>query len=246
MRFERYSALLLASLIALSNVRAEPLPLETKSLTSSHWYFAEGDYRKTQIGAEVEFLPDSRISTTQSFTEELPIIRGSYGISNGFLALQYQIFSGHTLGTDYAENLPWNSAKCTLKDDPKPFLYRNYFVCDNGYHFYRISDRPNPGDIIFAGDIQVDATERVTAKTVKNARLRTGPGTKYPRIHYQVDLCGKEFPYVPANYSVRIYARTKTKETIGKWTDYWYYVNASDQCNPGYHWIFGALLNLKQ
>ncbi|MDC7224598.1 MAG: hypothetical protein PQJ60_12715, partial [Spirochaetales bacterium] len=104
-----------------------------------------------------------------------------------------------------------------------------------------------------------EAIEAVTTgyeltATTFNLRLRQGPGTDYEyQIYTYFDVKSgsvKTFTSMWAGTNLRILARTAEKQQVGKWYNYWYYVEykepAGDMIVYRNAWMFGEFLDVAE
>jgi len=108
------------------------------------------------------------------------------------------------------------------------------------------------GDIIKINNIEAVSTGSKDGETTAVLKVREAPGVSYKE---KVFLC--EYSYgdetvkaLDKGKTLKIFARTKEKDTVGKMNNYWYYVkfNAAtktyDEC-PHEGWVFGEFVKKK-
>lgn len=93
------------------------------------------------------------------------------------------------------------------------------------------------------------------AKATHNLRARSGPGTNFPYYSYGDfgDLEGEDV--IPAGSSVTVLGRTTKKAKVGKWNNYWYYVEynrferfikgSKNSTSYGGQWVYGEFLSFE-
>ncbi len=84
--------------------------------------------------------------------------------------------------------------------------------------------------------------------TTTGVKMRTAPTTKAATVYYTTPD-GNKVTYLDKGYSVTILARTVKKQRIGKWNNYWYYVDhglhGDIYCSAKYAWVYAEFVKLK-
>lgn len=95
------------------------------------------------------------------------------------------------------------------------------------------------------------------AKATHNLRARSGPGTNFPYYTYADFGSLESDNAIPAGSEVTVLGRTTKKEKVGKWNNYWYYVEyerferyikKSDTFSSpgeGGQWVYGEFLSFE-
>jgi hypothetical protein len=111
-----------------------------------------------------------------------------------------------------------------------------------------IATIPVPGSEVPVGTlrtvngIEIFTTGEKRTITTDNVKIRDQPSLAGKTLTFLSGYYdGEKFPWVPKKTEVILIGRTKEKEIIGKYEDYWYYVEVG--ANYGV-WMYGAFFDL--
>jgi hypothetical protein len=80
------------------------------------------------------------------------------------------------------------------------------------------------------------------ASTTQNVKIRKGPSVSSAELIFTKEPYGDAgLKYVPASTEITVIARTKVKDKVGTWENYWYLVNAG---NLKEVWMYGEFIKL--
>lgn len=144
--------------------------------------------------------------------------------------------------------------KCVLQNI-EDLYYLEALSCSSGKKFYNTTKKVPSGTERKVGNIDVLTMNRVEAITTDNVMIRENPDTQAKSIGVLQQVSGaqmefKHQEYLHSNYPMNIIARTKNKEKVQKWENYWYYVALYEE-TMGYPasvtgWVFGEFVKIKK
>jgi len=80
-------------------------------------------------------------------------------------------------------------------------------------------------------------------------KIRESPGTSAQEITWQCDMPeGEPVKSIEKGKQLTVFARTKEKNKVGKWNNYWYYVMYNPDCEDSGSitgWVFGEFVKIK-
>jgi hypothetical protein len=120
-----------------------------------------------------------------------------------------------------------------------------------GYIENKKSTEPvKAGEPVKINSIDAVSMGSVSGHATSVIKIRIGPGTDKKEITWtgNCDTDSEEFKSVKKNTELVILARTKEKDKVGKWTNYWYYVKFYKESSCGGSvegWVFGEFVKIK-
>jgi hypothetical protein len=217
---------------------AEEKPKLSPEYVSAHQWGEEGVY-----GVNIKFAPGGTFMATDRYSaQNESTVEGTYKIKGDTLVLTIT----HTTGLRFK-----NIKKGLFSVDPTSVRYLYYFQFEEARIWNKDSQRPAAIDMIFDG-VTVVTMGAVKGKTTDNVKLRVKPDPSAAEINYiaiepsPVDPMGTtvEKPFMPRNTAVTVLARTKEKMKVGKWENYWYYVEYLESWDYMKRaWLYGQFLD---
>lgn len=181
-------------------------------------------------------------------SEDWVDVSGSYKIKGNKII--YKIEDGKT-GSDAILKLG-HSGEANLSDR-NSIKYRCYLEFDNlGIgRVYNKNSLIKNAELVLIKDIEAVSTGGTSATVVNSLKMREAPTTSAKEI--TLDLCVNGLhasaKSIEKGTSLTVYAHTKEKDKVGKWNNYWYYVEFNDNnCEDGAYnsgWVFGEFIKLK-
>ena len=120
--------------------------------------------------------------------------------------------------------------------------------CDNGIYLRSDKFKVKEGIKGRINGIEAISMGGKKGVTTENVRIRPKPTIDSKYLEYSNEIEGK-LPYYPKGWDVIIYARTLNKDKIGKWNNYWYYVELvcdSREMESGWVWVYGEFIKIKE
>ncbi|HOP64030.1 MAG TPA: hypothetical protein PK358_15695 [Spirochaetota bacterium] len=80
-------------------------------------------------------------------------------------------------------------------------------------------------------------------------KMRNAPSEKAEQVHYSyTDEDDQKYTVkaLPLNTSLTVLARTKKKDKVGKWNNYWYYVEFETYFDYMRAWVYGEFVKIKE
>jgi hypothetical protein len=216
-----------------------------KILKNTKWEFYRGLCLNSSKEAEILFKENGKVKTNKSYGENLTIIDGYYELKNNKILLFYIEGSQHTdQSQSKTSKDEMKKTVCTYKEDSNGLLYNSFIKCSNSYYFYNKNDKTKINQKRIVDNVSVITLGYKTAITTSNVRIRRKPSVNAQVIEYNSEEYGKK-PYVPKGVKITVIARTTKKMKIGKWNNYWYYVNVFDYFSDNWVWMYGEFINFK-
>lgn len=182
--------------------------------------------------------------------------RGTYSIIKETVFLKPDFCSTHKDGTamDCAETM--GEAQCSIQSRPNDLYYHSYFICTSMKNKNAVSTNvaAMPFAIekskvkagasrIFKG-IPVVTMGTARGVTATNVKIREKPSVnskslEYVKEPYETDAV---FESVPAGTEVVVIARTRDRDRVQNWNNYWYLVSAGVTSEV---WMYGEFVKIK-
>jgi hypothetical protein len=179
---------------------------------------------------------------------------GKYKLEKGLIKLSAEVckqFADTDENVDCSTTL--GEAKIDLIVDEYSLYYKEYLFVQSKTNKQLLMDSPeNDNFRVPVPGTEVPEGEQRMIKNipVTTMGMRKGITTSAVKIRKTPDAEGEEIPYYPAlfepeqrsvpnNTNLTVVARTNEKVKIGKWENYWYYVNVG--ANDGV-WMFGEFV----
>jgi hypothetical protein len=212
------------------------------------------------IGAyEIEFNKDYTYESQYGSEGLYWYNKGTYTIKNNTAYLEPNVCKEHK---DDKDAMPCNKtlgrAECTIINDSKSLYYTTFIKCISLNNKNVLGF--NSPDVLFpipeykvkSGEERVYKGVNVivltdsTGVTTSNVKIRKSPTINSESIKYTdklyLDPSSKTYDSVPKDTQIKIIARTKNKDKVDKWTNYWYLINVgiTDEV-----WMYGEFIKIK-
>lgn len=134
--------------------------------------------------------------------------------------------------------------------DTGSFQYRWYL--DLGFsRIPNINSEIKSGEPVLIKNVEGVSTGKKECIVTSPLKMREQPDTSAKEILLDICVDGlhSSAKSIEKGKNLSIYARTKEKSTVGKWNNYWYYVEFNDSsCEDGAYnsgWVFGEFVKIK-
>lgn len=241
----------LAALLSVTILAAGTPGLDSGFLTKTSFKFS------TLISsAEIIFSTDGTYAYEYGSEGLNWYNRGTYSIKNDAVMLMPNFCSSHKEGTsiDCAETM--GEALCSLRSRPDDLYYERYFICTSKKNRNALApdiasmDFPVENSRVRAGasklykGIPVVTMGSVKGVTTTNVKIREKPSLKskardYIKAPYETVEARQS---VPANTGVTVIARTRDRDRVQNWNNYWYLVSLDFTVEV---WMYGEFVKLK-
>lgn len=141
---------------------------------------------------------------------------------------------------------------CTIKETPGDLYYENYLVCvikqtKESAKFHNDSAAVKSGAERKFKGVSVVTLGMVNGVTTTSVKIRETPSVTGKALTYAPEPYGpgQLLPSVPEKTPVTIIARTKAKEKVQNWENYWYLVNVGPYNTATEVWMFGEFVKIK-
>jgi len=205
-------------------------------------------------GMKISFTKKGKFEAFINYGQDYSEAKGTYTIKNGKLTLTVdKIPADKQVGGMILKDGELSDG--ILKYDEKSPKYKWYLIFKEGKSMYlngevKIWDynslipegtgfKINGKDVIAMG-----AKEAETSIVVK---VRESPSVKGKEIHYTYEdaMATVTVKSLEKGKPLIVLARTKEKEKVSKWENYWYYVEFETNIDYKRGWIFGELVKMK-
>jgi hypothetical protein len=181
---------------------------------------------------------------------------GTYSIQKEKVYLEPSFCSTHREGEGVECSETMGNAVCAVKEEPNDLLYFKYFVCTSKNNKDAVSGG-NPSMAFPLESFRVKAgTSKIwrgvpvitmgpaRGKTTTSVKIREKPSVNAKALDYIEELYAPDrtFQSVPADTEVTVIARTRDKDKVQSWNNYWYLVNAGVMSNV---WMYGEFVKVK-
>lgn len=202
------------------------------------------------MAAELQFKKDRTYALNYEAPGYGSYDTGSFSIEGGKVRLRpvkcYTDRNGSAL-VDGREGA--GEFSCTLSESPESLYYTRFLSCTAKktetaavIDFPVVSTRVKSGEkrrIQGVGVVTMGAREGVTTTIVK---IRESPSTDAEAVTFEDFEIQASLPSVPTNSRVIVLARTEVKESVGRWNNYWLYVDVGAKRGV---WMYGEFVSLK-
>jgi len=182
--------------------------------------------------------------------------RGTYTIKNDTVYLKPDFCSSHKEGTAVDCGETMGEAQCSIKTMPNDLYYYKCFTCTSKMNKNAVSTNvaampfPVENSKIKAGTskiyrgIPVVTMGLVKGATTTNVKIREKPSIsskslEYVKAPYETDAILQS---VPAATEVVVIARTRDRDKVQNWNNYWYLVSMGFTSEV---WMYGEFVKLK-
>lgn len=170
---------------------------------------------------------------------------GVYTIRAGRLNLKFENASGDMFKK--GETIEW------VLSDKDSLEYRWYLAYEDDKPFaINLNSYIKAGEPLSINGLNAVSMGSVSGIVTTNLKIREEPKTEAEEIHFTYN---KDYQYITAKSldkgsELTIYARTKDKDKVGKWNNYWYYVGMPYDDGEGGNpvltgWVFGEFIKIK-
>ena len=207
---------------------------------------------ENRLGMKIKFTREGRFEFVLDYGQSYSDAAGSYTIKNGKLNLAVE--SSNTDKSSAGMNIK-NGILSTDASSPK---YRRYilFKAEDLKDLYIHEDLKiwdynsvvKEGESLSIKGIDASGMGVKEAATTAVVKVRESPGVNAKEIHYSyedADGTTVNVKALPKDTTVIVLARTKEKDKVGKWTNYWYYVEFEKYFDYGKGWVYGEFVQIK-
>ncbi len=127
-----------------------------------------------------------------------------------------------------------NNSQCILTDSQNSLKYAYMLECNKKIFYNRGIPLP-PDKTMKANKIEVITMGGVKYITTDNVKIREAPSIGSKSIKYVKAIDEGSTEFIPKGTMVTVYARTKFKEKVKNWENYWYLIDVG--WNKGV-WVF--------
>jgi len=182
--------------------------------------------------------------------------KGAYSIKKDNVHLKPEVCSSHKGGDVIDCSGSMGEAVCSVQSDATSIYYYKYFVCTSQKNKNAISTNvasmtcPVENSKIKAGTskvykgISVVTMGQVKGSTTTSVKIREKPSINSKSLEYTKELFAPDSVQqsVPANTEVVMIARTRDRNKVQNWNNYWYLVNVGVMNEV---WIYGEFVKVK-
>lgn len=140
--------------------------------------------------------------------------------------------------------------------EANPVKYRWNITIEENLRVYNHNTLLKDGEAVVINNINAVSTGSIEGITTTVLKVRETPGVSGKEKSFSCDYSDGEnvsYKSLDKGKILKIFARTKDKDTVGKWNNYWYYVrfdiadNSNNDCygDEGVGWVFGEFVKLK-
>ncbi|MBP7734584.1 MAG: hypothetical protein KA369_01295 [Spirochaetes bacterium] len=206
--------------------------------------------------SELKFSPDGTYTYEYGSEGVSWYNKGTYSIKGDSVLLKPDFCSTHKEGTagDCGETM--GEAYCSIRTMPDDLYYYKYFTCTSKKNKNAVTtnDASMPFPVeqskVKAGTSKVYKGVPVVAMglakgvTTTNVKIREKPSVNAKSLEYYKEIYGPggEFQSVPANTEVVVIARTRERDKVQSWNNYWYLVSVGFNSEV---WMFGEFVKIK-
>jgi hypothetical protein len=182
--------------------------------------------------------------------------RGVYSIKGDSVVLKPDFCSAHKEGTagDCGETM--GEASCSFQTKSDDLYYYKYLTCTSKKNKNAVTtnvasmpfpveqSRVKPGTSKIFKGVPVVTMGLARGITTTNVKIREKPSVnskalEYVKAPYETDAVMQS---VPANTEVVVIARTRDKDRVQSWNNYWYLVSSGFTTEV---WMYGEFLKIK-
>jgi len=253
----RFMPLVFASVISFFFISLAVNAGEVQTLTSE--YLASGLWGpEFDVGMKIKFTPDGKFESDTNYGQDGCSANGTYSIKSGKLSLSML----------NAEKKDVFCGVLTLKDgifsvDAASPKYRNYILfkksevkdlyLQDDLKIWDYNSILKEGESLTVNGLSVTAVGIKSAVTTAAVKVRETPGIKGKEMLFVYDepfggyvseksVSSETVKAIQKNFPLTVLARTKEKDKVGKFNNYWYYVEFAIE-NRG--WVFGEFIKIK-
>ena len=224
-----------------------------KSLTPE--YLASTKWGPENLyGMKVSFTKKGKFEANINYGQDYSEAKGTYVIKNGKVTLTVDKIPADK----QVEGMILKDGQLSdgvLKYDEKSPKYQWCLVFKEGKSMYlhgevKIWDHKSlipEGTVFKIQGKDVVAMGAKQAETSTVVKVRETPSVKGKEIHYTYEdaMDTVTVKSLEKGKSLIVLARTKEKDKVGKWDNYWYYVEFETYINYMRGWVFGEFVKMK-
>ncbi|HOP31463.1 MAG TPA: hypothetical protein PK293_13620 [Spirochaetota bacterium] len=245
-----HTAIIFLFSLFLTLIPAENKADDSQSLTTD--YLTSGNWGPENIlGMKIKFTRDGRFESEINYGQSYNDTAGTYSIKNGKLTL---VIENSAMDSSLAGFILKNG---TLINDPSSPKYRQYISYKGKeleqlyikgelkiWNYNTLVKEGEPLKINGREAIAMGAKEGLTTAVLK---MREAPSSTAKEIHYTYVDVDQTFTVkaLPKDRSLIILARTKDKDKVGKYNNYWYYVEFERYFDYMRAWVYGEFVKIK-
>lgn len=232
--------------ISAKNNTADVRSLTPEYLVSAVWG------PENRVGMKLKFPADGRFESAIDYGQSYSDGAGTYLIKDGKLFLIYET---STMDPEIKGLTLKNGVLITDMESPK---YRRYLLFKAGelgrlyiredLKIWDYSSLVREGELLSVRGVDAIAVGGKSAVTSAVVKVRETPGISGKEINYTYeDEEGTKVTVraLPKDTSLTVLARTKDKDRVGKWNNYWYYVEFEKYIEYTRGWVYGEFVEMK-
>jgi hypothetical protein len=181
--------------------------------------------------------------------------KGTYSIKKDKVYLKPKVCSSHKGGDVIDCSGSMGEAVCSVQSDANNMYYYKFFVCTSQKNKNAISTNvanmncPVENSKIMAGmskfykGIPVVTMGQAKGSTTTSVKIREKPSINSKSLEYIKELFAPDSVQqsVPANTEVIMIARTRDRDKVQNWNNYWYLVNVGVMNEV---WMYGEFVKV--
>ena len=207
-------------------------------------------------GMDIKFTRDGKFESTISwgYGQSGTDVSGIYTIKNGRVTLLFKNSSinDSISGVELEDGTPGY--------DPGSLKYRRYISfkgkelqeLEFGTKELKIWDynsKVEEGESLTINGFEAVAMGLKMGLTTSVLKMRKAPSAKAEQLQYTYEEAGDDQPHtvkaLPLGTPLKVIARTKNKERVGKWNNYWYYVEFETYYDYMRAWVYGEFVKIE-
>ncbi len=206
--------------------------------------------------SELKFAPDGTYTYEYGSEGINWYNKGSYSIKGDSVLLKPDFCSSHKEGAagDCGETM--GEAHCSIRTMPDDLYYYKYFTCTSKKNTNAVSTnvasmtfpveqfKNKPGTSKVYKGVPVVTMGLAKGVTTTNVKIREKPSInakalEYVKAPYETDAVLQS---VPANTEVVVIARTRDRDKVQSWNNYWYLVSSGFTTEV---WMYGEFVKIR-
>lgn len=182
--------------------------------------------------------------------------KGSYSVNKGKVNLKPDVCSSHKDGETINCAGTMGEADCSIQTKANDLYFFKYFVCTSKKNKNAVSTNmpsmafPIGESKVKAGTskvykgIPVVSMGMVKGMTTTNVKIREKPSVNAKAIEYIKEIYSPDssLPSVPAKTEVIVVARTRDRDKVENWNNYWYLVSVGVNSEV---WMYSEFVKIK-
>ena len=204
------------------------------------------------IGMKIKFTREGKFESEINFGQAGTEASGSYAITKGKLNLSIEKSEPER---SIAGIILKNG---TLINDPSSPKYRQYisfkgkeleqlYIKDE-LKIWNYNTLVKEGELLKITGRDAIAMGAIEGATTAVLKMRELPASNAKEVHYTYDDIDQTYTVkaLPKDTKLVILARTKDRDKVGKYNNYWYYVEFERYFDYMRAWVYGEFVNINQ